>query len=107
MKKEFEEFYEEIFDKFAEFGYVEDVHVCENLGEHMVGNVYVKYRNEEDADKCVKALKGKFMVEDLCFLNSLLSQTFTRRDAVNMMKACSRGGLCNFSIVYDIEIFEA
>ena len=97
MKKEFEEFYEEIFDKFAEFGYVEDVHVCENLGEHMVGNVYVKYRNEEDADKCVKALTGKFYGgRPLLPEFSPVTDFYEARCRQYDEMTCSRGGLCNF-----------
>ena len=30
------------------------------LGEHMVGNVYVKFVHEEDADKCVKGLDNRW-----------------------------------------------
>ena len=97
MMKEFEEFYEEIFDKFAEFGYVEDVHVCENLGEHMVGNVYVKYRNEEDADKCVKALTGKFYGgRPLLPEFSPVTDFYEARCRQYDEMTCSRGGLCNF-----------
>ena len=28
--------------------------MCENLGDHMVGNVYVKFEDEEDADDALK-----------------------------------------------------
>ena len=39
-------FYDEVFEEFTKFGKIEDVQVCENLGEHMVGNVYVKFGDE-------------------------------------------------------------
>jgi splicing factor U2AF subunit len=39
----FEEFYEEVFAELAKYGEVEEMHVCDNIGEHMIGNVYVKY----------------------------------------------------------------
>jgi len=97
IKKEFEEFYEEIFDEFAKFGYVEDVHVCDNLGEHMIGNVYVKYRNEEDADKCVKGLNGKFyagkpLIPEFSPVTDFHEARCRQFDELS----CSRKGLCNF-----------
>lgn len=30
------------------------------IGEHMLGNVYVKFVHEEDADKCVKELENRW-----------------------------------------------
>jgi splicing factor U2AF subunit len=31
----------------SQFGEIEDMIVVDNLGDHIVGNVYVKYRDEE------------------------------------------------------------
>ena len=39
----FEEFYEEVYMELAKFGEIDEVHVCDNIGEHLIGNVYVKY----------------------------------------------------------------
>jgi hypothetical protein len=39
--------------KLAEFGEIEDLIVCENIGDHLVGNVYIKYTKEEYAEKCM------------------------------------------------------
>lgn len=38
------------------------MNVCENIGEHMIGNVYVKFVREEDAEKCVKDLENRWYV---------------------------------------------
>lgn len=38
------------------YGEVEEINVCENIGEHMVGNVYVKFVREEDADRACRDL---------------------------------------------------
>ncbi len=36
------------------FGKIDELNVCANLGDHMIGNVYVKYEEEEFAEKvCV------------------------------------------------------
>ena len=42
------------------FGDVEELNICENLGDHMVGNVYAKFFDEEKADDALKALLGRF-----------------------------------------------
>merc|ERR1719281_1724169 len=42
------------------YGEVEELNMCENLGDHMVGNVYAKYYDEEHADAALKALFGRF-----------------------------------------------
>uniref|UniRef100_A0A183EY48 RRM domain-containing protein n=1 Tax=Gongylonema pulchrum TaxID=637853 RepID=A0A183EY48_9BILA len=43
------------------FGPIDEMNVCDNIGEHMIGNVYVKFENEEDADKCVKGLDNRWL----------------------------------------------
>ena len=39
-----QDFYEDIFLELAQYGEVEYLNVCDNLADHMVGNVYVKFR---------------------------------------------------------------
>ncbi len=39
----FEDFYEEVFTELAKFGELEEMVVADNIGDHMIGNVYVKY----------------------------------------------------------------
>ena len=44
------------FSCIFQYGEVEEINVCENIGEHMVGNVYVKFAREEDADRACRDL---------------------------------------------------
>ena len=44
----------------SQFGEIEEMNVCDNLGDHLVGNVYVKFRREEDADKAVENLNNRW-----------------------------------------------
>ena len=39
----FEDFYDEVFMELAKYGEIEELNVCDNIGEHMLGNVYVKF----------------------------------------------------------------
>lgn len=45
LQAHFDESYEEIFIELErKYGELEDLYVCENLGSHMAGNVYAKFR---------------------------------------------------------------
>ena len=56
----FEEFYEEVYLELAKYGELEELHVCDNIGEHMLGSVYAKFYQEEDSQKALKGLLGRF-----------------------------------------------
>ena len=43
-----------------QYGEIEEMNVCDNLGDHLVGNVYIKYRREEDAEKACKVLNTRW-----------------------------------------------
>ncbi|CEG41290.1 splicing factor u2af 35 kda subunit [Plasmopara halstedii] len=60
VDEEFEDFYEEIFEELCKFGKLEELNICDNLGDHLVGNVYAKYEDEEHAAAAQKALYGRF-----------------------------------------------
>ena len=60
VQEEFDEFYEEVYDELAGYGEIEELNVCENLGDHMVGNAYCKFADEEHSDAALKALFGRF-----------------------------------------------
>jgi splicing factor U2AF subunit len=59
-QEDFDLFYEDIFTELASFGEVEEMIVCDNVGDHLVGNVYCQFRNEEDAGKAVESLNDRF-----------------------------------------------
>lgn len=56
----FEAFYAEVFEELAKYGEIEDMVVCDNIGDHIIGNVYVKYTDEESANKALACLQGRF-----------------------------------------------
>lgn len=60
-QKYFDEFFEEIFTEIEDkYGEIEEMNVCDNIGEHMIGNVYVKFRREEDAEKAALAIDERW-----------------------------------------------
>eukprot|EP00924_Labyrinthula_sp_SR-Ha-C_P004272 augustus_masked-scaffold_3-processed-gene-19.11-mRNA-1 protein AED:0.03 eAED:0.03 QI:0/0/0/1/1/1/2/0/813 len=94
---DFEDFYFDIFEELAKFGELEEVIVCDNLCEHLLGNVYVKYYDEEDADQAQKKLNGRF------FAGKQLKVEFSPVTDFREAKCrqyhdnhCGRGFDCNF-----------
>lgn len=86
-----------MFDELTNFGTVEDIQVCENLGDHMVGNVYVKFSDEEEAEKAVTNLYGRFyagrpLTCEFCPVTDFREARCRQYDEGN----CGRGGYCNF-----------
>merc|ERR1712224_52478 len=55
-----EQFYEEVFTEMTTFGEVEDMIVIDNISDHMLGSVYLKYYREEDAEKALENLTGRY-----------------------------------------------
>jgi len=46
--------------ELSKYGELEDVVVSDNIGDHMIGNMYVKFRSEDQAALCMSKLNGKF-----------------------------------------------
>ena len=58
--KHFEKFYEEIFVELSSFGELKELEVVDNLGDHLIGNVYARFNDEAGASKAFNALAGKY-----------------------------------------------
>ncbi|KAG5629283.1 hypothetical protein H5410_001000 [Solanum commersonii] len=59
MQQHFEDFYEDLFEKLNNYGEIENLNICDNIVDHMVGSVYVQFREEEQAAKALKNLTGR------------------------------------------------
>uniref|UniRef100_A0AAY4BML9 Splicing factor U2AF 35 kDa subunit n=1 Tax=Denticeps clupeoides TaxID=299321 RepID=A0AAY4BML9_9TELE len=98
MQEHYDEFFEEVFTEMEEkYGEVEEMNVCDNLGDHLVGNVYVKFRREEDAEKAVIDLNNRWFNGQA--VHAELSPVTDFREACCRqyeMGECTRGGFCNF-----------
>eukprot|EP00828_Plagiopyla_frontata_P040352 TRINITY_DN544_c0_g2_i4.p1 TRINITY_DN544_c0_g2~~TRINITY_DN544_c0_g2_i4.p1 ORF type:complete len:274 (-),score=24.16 TRINITY_DN544_c0_g2_i4:109-930(-) len=75
VQKQFEEFYEDIFLEMSNFGEIEEIVVCDNIGDHLIGNVYVKFVYDDDAKSCKDGLTGRYYggsrltIHIICTLN--------------------------------------
>ncbi|KAL0432819.1 UNVERIFIED_CONTAM: Splicing factor U2af small subunit B [Sesamum latifolium] len=59
IQEHFEDFYEDIFEELSKFGEIETLNVCDNLADHMIGNVYVQFKEEDQAAAALNALQGR------------------------------------------------
>jgi len=93
----FEDFYEDLFLELDKYGTVENLCVCDNVADHMVGNVYVKYRDEESAAKAVKGLQGRYYAGKPIQVEFSPVTDFKESTCRQYEEGtCNRGGYCNF-----------
>ncbi|PPS13585.1 hypothetical protein GOBAR_AA06984 [Gossypium barbadense] len=97
IQQHFEAFYEDLFEELSKYGQIESLNICDNLADHMVGNVYVQFREEEHAANAVKNLSGRFyaarpIIVDFSPVTDFREATCRQYDE----NTCSRGGYCNF-----------
>ncbi|XP_015920607.1 splicing factor U2AF 26 kDa subunit [Parasteatoda tepidariorum] len=98
VQEHFDNFFEDVFVELEDkYGEIEEMNVCDNLGDHLVGNVYVKFRKEEDAEKAVEDLNKRWFAGRPIYAE--LSPVTDFREACCRqyeMGECTRSGFCNF-----------
>ncbi|XP_027092455.1 splicing factor U2af small subunit B-like [Coffea eugenioides] len=97
IQEHFEDFYEDIFEELGKFGEIESLNVCDNLADHMIGNVYVQFKEEDHAAAALQALQGRFysgrpIIADFSPVTDFREATCRQFEE----NSCNRGGYCNF-----------
>ena len=95
--KHFEQFYEEIFVELSKYGELKELCVVDNLGDHLIGNVYARFNDESSASKAFNALAGKYyhsqlVEEEYCPIINI-RDCRCKKFAQGI---CKRGAFCNF-----------
>ena len=93
LQRDFDRFYEDFYIELCKLGHVQEVHVCDNVGDHLMGNVYVRFEWEAEASKAVDALNDRWYA--LQPLHAELSPVSDFREACcrqNEMGECKREG---------------
>ncbi|KAF0765711.1 splicing factor U2af 38 kDa subunit [Aphis craccivora] len=95
---------------FSQYGEIEEMNVCDNLGDHLVGNVYIKlhsvliyifltilFRREEHAEAAVNSLNNRWF-GGRPIIAELGPVTDFREACCHQYKLgeCKRSGFCNF-----------
>ncbi|MCO5581313.1 hypothetical protein L7F22_035192 [Adiantum nelumboides] len=91
------DFYEDLFEELSKFGVLESLNVCDNMADHMVGNVYAQFREEEQAAAALQGLTGRFyagrpIIVDFSPVTDFREATCRQYEE----NTCNRGGYCNF-----------
>lgn len=97
-QEHYDNFFEDVFLELEEkFGEIEEMNVCDNLGDHLVGNVYVKFHKEEDAEKATQDVNNRWYNGAPVYAE-LSPVTDFRESCCRQyeMGDCKRGGFCNF-----------
>ena len=98
MQEHYDNFFEEVFIECEDkYGEIEEMNVCDNLGDHLVGNVYIKFKYETDAEQAVVDLNGRWFGGRPIYAE--LSPVTDFREACCRqyeMGECVRAGFCNF-----------
>lgn len=59
MEEAFEEFYVDTFAEVSKLGAIDELNVCANPGQHLAGNVYMKFTTEAQASSVLQKLNGR------------------------------------------------
>ncbi|KAF8821734.1 putative U2 snRNP auxiliary factor [Cardiosporidium cionae] len=93
----FEAFFSEVFEELSNYGEIEDMVVCDNIGDHIIGNVYVKYADAEAAANAIKNLSGRFYAGKQIQVEYTPVTDFREARCRQFVDGqCRRGGYCNF-----------
>ncbi|KAL8151115.1 hypothetical protein V2J09_020923 [Rumex salicifolius] len=97
IQEHFEDFYEDLFTELSKYGEIESLNICDNLADHMVGNVYVQFSEEEQAANAIRNLTGRYyagrpIIVDFSPVTDFREATCRQYEENN----CNRGGYCNF-----------
>ena len=103
--EDFLDFFEDVFTELSKFGKLEGLHVVDNLGDHMIGHVYAKYYDEEDAADALDNLKGRYYDGRLIQVEYSPVTDFREARCRDFDEGtCSRAGFCNFLHVKPVHL---
>ncbi|CAN0879934.1 Splicing factor U2af small subunit A [Linum grandiflorum] len=97
IQDHYEDFYQDLFEELSKYGHIESLNICDNLADHMVGNVYVQFREEDHAAAALQNLTGRFyagrpIIVDFSPVTDFREATCRQYEE----NVCNRGGYCNF-----------
>ncbi|KWU43247.1 RNA-binding domain-containing protein, partial [Rhodotorula sp. JG-1b] len=96
-QEQFDKFYEDAYCELVKYGNLLEMHVCDNVGDHLIGNVYARFDWEDEAQRAVEELNKRWYAGRPLYAE--LSPVTDFREACcrqNDLGQCDRGGFCNF-----------
>ncbi|KAH8740880.1 U2AG splicing factor U2AF U2snRNP auxilliary factor, partial [Cryptosporidium ryanae] len=87
----------EMFGELSKYGEICELLICDNIGDHMIGNVYIRYSSEEYARSALINLRSKgYMGKQVRVELSPVSDFKEAKCRQYIDGCCNRGGYCNF-----------
>jgi splicing factor U2AF 35 kDa subunit len=90
-------FFEDMYMELSKYGRLDGLYVVDNVGDHLIGHVYAKFMDEEQAADALEKIHGRFY--DGILIQCEYSPVTDFREARCRdydEDTCSRSGFCNF-----------
>ncbi|KAI8911505.1 hypothetical protein EDD86DRAFT_245787 [Gorgonomyces haynaldii] len=101
QQQQFDLFYEDMFIELSKYGQIEEMNICDNTGDHLLGNVYTRFKWEADAGRPLYA-----ELSPVTDFGEACCRQYENGE-------CNRGGFCNFMHLKEVtpalkkELFQA
>jgi splicing factor U2AF subunit len=90
-------FFENMYEEMGKFGRIDCLCVCDNLGDHMIGHVYCKFEDEEEAADALNIMSGRYYDGKQMEVEYSPVTDFREARCRDFDEgSCARGGFCNF-----------
>ena len=90
-------FFENMYEELGKFGKMDCLCVCDNLGDHMIGHVYCKFTDEEEAADALNIMNGRYYDGKKMEVEFSPVTDFREARCRDFDEgSCARGGFCNF-----------
>lgn len=94
----YEDFYEDVLEECLKFGAVEELLVVQNMGDHMIGNCFVRFASEEIAEKALRGFENRYYGGRKVHVKFSPVQDFAHSRCNDFREnRCLRGQYCNFA----------
>lgn len=105
----FEDFYYDILDEMNKYGVVDSIYVCENLSDHLSGNTYVKFIDEDAASNALKAVRGRWYAGRIVRAEFSPVTDFREGKCRPFERdgTCERGNYCHFMHLYKTPVLKS
>ena len=97
IQEKFDLFYKDVFTHISKLGEIKNLVVCENVNNHLNGNVYVQFVRTQEASEASKQLNSEWFNERPVY--STLSPVRDFEEAYcheYSVGACEHGERCNY-----------
>jgi len=94
----YDDFMEDLLEETLQYGAVEEVLTYQNRGDHMLGNTFVRFSDEDMAQACINGTTGRYYAGRRIIPKFSPVQDFENaRCRDHQMGGCKRGHFCNFA----------